>query len=177
MSFNKNATKRLSIIAGINRESRDVTNIINHTVQEYLNTIIRQVLSVVLFAGRKTILVKDVRFLHRVCPNQIQIACPTNLEKLSKLCINTVDIKMVLGGTKSYALYTLKKPFSKYVRNIITELSELDIRVGKNVMTLLQTMTEQHIINIMNRAATYTIRDNRDTLLPLDIETALKVLG
>ena len=112
MSFNKNATKRLSIIAGINRESRDVTNIINLIVQEYISTIIRQALSVVLFAGRKTILVEDVRFLHRVCPNRAKVSCPTNLDKLSKLCINPEDIKMVLVGTKSYALYTLKRPFN-----------------------------------------------------------------
>ena len=176
MSFNKNAAKRLCTVAGINRESREITNIINRIVKTYLTTTLRCIVNVVLFSGRKTILIEDVRFLHRICPDQSWVASPSKLEKLSKSCMNKKDIAEILRGTKGYAIYTLKRPFNQLVRKIIHELSEPDIRIGKNVMALLQNMTEYHIITIMNRAATYTDRDNRDTLLPLDIETVLTVI-
>ncbi len=175
MSFNKNAAKRLCTVAGINRESREITDIINRIVKTYLTTTLRRVINVVLFSGRKTVVVEDIRFLHRICPDQPWVASPSNLEKLSKICMNREDIVEILQGTKGYAIYTLKRPFNQLTREIIRELSESNIRIGKNVMLLLQNMTEQHVITIMNRAATYTTRDNRDTLLPLDIETVLKI--
>nr|QBK88136.1 MAG: histone-like protein [Marseillevirus LCMAC202] len=176
MSFNKNASKRLSVIAGINRESREIADIINSIVHEYLTKTLGNAIKVVLFSGRKTLIVDDLRFLSRICPDYPQVACPTNLAKLAKVCIESKDIEAVLRGYKGYSLYTLKRPFNNLVRGLAHELCRADIRIGKNVIPLLQNMTEHQIIKIMNQAATYTIRDNRDTLLPKDIETALRTM-
>ncbi len=176
MSFNKNASKRLSIIAGIDRESRKVTDIINKLVHEYLTKTLHNAISVVLFSGRKTLIVDDLRFLSRICPEYPQVACPTNLAKLLQVCIKTTDLETVLSGHKGYPLYTLKNPFNNLVRDITQGLSREEIRIGKNVVPLLQNMTEQYIIRIMTRAATYTLRDNRDTLLPRDIENTLRIV-
>nr|QBK87602.1 MAG: histone-like protein [Marseillevirus LCMAC201] len=168
MSFNKNASKRLSIIAGIKRGSHGVTDIIKDVARDYLTKILRSTINIVLFSGRKTLLVEDLRFLSRICLESPQVACPTNLVKLAKVCIKPKDIEAVLYGYRGYSLYTLKKPFNKLVRDIIHELYREEIRIGKNVTLLLQNMTEHHIIKVMNHAATYS---NRNTLLAKDIET------
>lgn len=177
MSFNKNASKRLSIIAGVERESRDITDIINSISQKYLFTLLNQLVNIILYSGRKTISVHDVRFLPQLCPEYPYIACATTLTKMTKLRIKRDDLEDVLRQRKGYSVYTLKKPFESLVRDIIHKLHDEEIRLGKNVVQLLQNLTEHHIIDIMNRAATYTIRDKRDTLLPRDINTVLKISG
>ena len=176
MSFNKNASKRLSIIAGIDRESREITNVINDIVQNYLDRILKQLINVVLFSSRKTITVDDIRFLPQICPNQPNIATADNLNSLTKTFIQK-DLNEILCGRKGYAIYTLKKPFDNLVRETTLNLFQDEVRIGKNVVALLQHMTEHHVITIMNHAATYTVRDNRDTLLLKDIETTLKILN
>lgn len=171
MAFNKNACKRLSIIAGINRESSKVVDIVDQIVQTFLVKTLRRVINVVIFSGRKTITVDDLRFLSHVCPDQLQIACPQSLSKMMSMC---KDTNRVMSGKEGYALFTLKKPFEQLIRKITRELCTDEIRIGKNVSLLLQTMTEHHVITIMNRAATYTARSGRETLLPRDIRNVLR---
>lgn len=173
MSFNKNASKRLSIIAGIDRESREITDIISNISHNYLTKLLKRLINVVLFAGRKTIAVDDIRFLSQICPDQPTVACPSNLSNLTKACTVQSDLEEVLRGKRGYTNYTLKKPFNNLVRSITRDLYREEIRIGKNVVSILQSMTEQHIVTVMNHAATYTIRESRGTLLPRDIETAL----
>ena len=170
MAFNKNACKRLSIIAGIDRESNKILNIIDEIVNTFLVKILRRVINVVIFSGRKTITIEDLQFLHLLCSEYPPIVCPTNLYKLLTMCKDTND---VLSKKEGYTLFTLKKPFDQLVRKIVRELFTQEIRISKNVSLLLQTMTEHHVITIMNRARTYISRENRDTLLLRDIKNAL----
>jgi len=74
-------------------------------------------------------------------------------------------------------MYTVKKPFDCLVRDIVRKLYNEEIRIGKNVAQLLQNMTEQYVINVLSQSATYTRRYNRETLLALDIETAMDSKG
>jgi histone H3/H4 len=171
MAFNKSACKRLSIIAGINRESNKIMDIIDEIVNTFIIKTLRCLTNIVLFSGRKTITIRDLQFLPLICPEYSHIACPMNLDKLLKMCKITTDI---LCGEKGYALFTLKKPFNELIHKILREQSTEEIRIGRNVGLLLQTMTEHHIITIMNRAGSNIAIENRDTLLLRDIENAIR---
>lgn len=173
MSFNKNSSKRLSILAGVERGSRELTDIINKIVKQYLHDIIYNLIQIVLFTGRKTITTDDFKILSKISPIYPNIIVANDLSKLTRLCIDTQDILTVMNCNSGYNVYTLKNPFNNYIREITRDLCEEEIRLGKNVVILLQNMVEHHLITIMNQAITYTNGDNRDTLLSKDIEIVL----
>jgi len=170
MSFNINACKRLSIIAGITRENKQVTNIINEIVNNYITIIIHNLLDIIVFCGRKTITVDDIKFLCNI-RNTPSIISSDNIN--FKSCIQQKDLILV---NKSYNIYTLKKPFINLINNIIKDyLGQNNFRIGKNVHLILQNMTEHYIIEIMKKAH-YFIMNERETLLPRDIELAVNLV-
>ena len=168
MSFNKNATKRLSLVAGISRESTEITDIVNELVKEYLCGILRQAAIICSFTGKRTILVNDIQFLSQVCGNIPKIICPNNLSKITQ-----VSIKNIISN--GYAVYTCKKPFFGLVRGLLDEMGNRHLRLGKNVVPLLQYLTEQEIISIMIKAKILMELDGRDTLLLRDMSAIIKL--
>ena len=168
MSFNKNACKRLGTIAGVNRESMEITDTVRHIVDDYLTTLIYNVIQVVRYSGRKTITVDDIRFLSQITdlPN---ITYANNLTILTKMCVNSNDMLNVLQGYSGYTIYTQKKPFAELVREIVHDSCKDDLRIGKNVTLLLQNLVEHKIIRLFNRGAEFMKSCNRDTLLAKDI--------
>lgn len=177
MSFNKNASKRLCTVAGIDRESCDIVYIIDDIARTYIDKLLQTLVTIVLFSGRKTIKVDDIRFLSQICPDQSTVVCSTNFSSMVTMCTSKQDIEQAMYGHKGYAMYTVKKPFDCLVRDIVRKLYNEEIRIGKNVAQLLQNMTEQYVINVLSQSATYTRRYNRETLLALDIETAMDYKG
>ena len=163
MSISKNACKRLSIVAGVHREEHQIIDHCNILIEKYIQKIVSDVANIVIFSGKKTITVSDVKMLC-VLSKYPQIVCPTNLDKLVNHCTNDEDLQ----SRKDYPLYTLRKPFEDCVRSF---LREFDLRIGKNVITLLQTLTEHYIIVIMSRAK--KIAEPRETLLLRDLKKAV----
>jgi histone H3/H4 len=155
MSFNKSACKRLNIAAGVERSSTELPKFISKIVDEYISSLLEKLINIANFAGRKTIVLQDVTILGKLSNKYKIIICPNNYSILVKT--NT-----------EYSLFTVKKPFEQKVRSII---EPFQLRMGKNVILLLQNMTEQYIITIIQKANIFTKNSQRDTLLPKDIES------
>lgn len=171
MSFNKNACKRLSIIAGITRENKDITTIISDIVHSFLDRMIYNLIQILNFCNRRTITVQDLQFLLKL-DNQF-IICPEQLTKLIRMCTDKKDLDAVLRGDSGYKVYTLRKPFNNLVFEICKDYTTDPPHFAKNVMILLQILTEDLIIKTMNRAG--IVMYNRDTLLIRDLELAMKL--
>lgn len=170
MSFNKNACKRLSIVAGIERESKDVMVYVNILTSEYLETLLYRITQIISLSSKKTINVNDIKFLSVICQEYPQVACPESFTKLVQVYIDSDLVRE--GG--SFALYTLKKPFETFVRDVLARLNP-DLRFGKNSLLLIQYLTEQYIISLMRNANVFMKLDNRDTLFAKDLEALKKV--
>lgn len=172
MSFNKNACKRLSIISGVSRENKDITSIINEIVYTFLDKIIYNLIQIINYCGRRTISVNDVKFLFKMTKGY-HVICSENFHKLVTMCSRKKELISVLKKEYFGCVYTLRTPFNKLINDICKSYCEDPPHIGKNVAILLQTITEDFIIRIMNRATNFMY--NRDTLLTRDIETAIKL--
>ena len=173
MSFNKNACKRLSIIAGLSRENNEITNIINKLVYKYVHGIIHSLLQIISYCDKKTITVADVKLLMSIknVGDITSIVCVDDLSKLMHIKTKQTDLFHILDGkSKGYNIFTLKSPFNNLIKGICKEIlnNESNIpHIGKNVNVLLQSLTENYIIMVMNRG---TAGISRETLLLRDIE-------
>lgn len=157
MSFNKNASKRLSIVAGIDRTSRDILYEINYITIEYIETYLKRLINILVFANRKTVTVDDMCILPYICKEYPHI-----------ICSNTLSLKKDI-------IHTLHKPFEDMVRDII-KTTNPEIRLGKNTVILLQNLAENYIVKLMRTGSLFMKSDRRDTLLPKDIDNAHKIL-
>jgi len=174
MSFNRNACKRLSFIAGIERESNEICDLIMENVDKYLYKLLDKLITLILYSDRKTITVNDIRFIHTIDNNYPNIIIPNNFSKFIKNYTNDKDIHNI---NHSYAIYTLKTPFQNLVKAHLKRIASEDIRIGKDVLIVLQNITEQFIINILKQAYLFTQLSKRETLLIRDIELALKIIN
>ena len=157
MSFNKNASKRLSIVAGIDRTSRDILDYINCVTGEYIKTYLERLVYILVFTNRKTVMVEDIRILSHICREYPHI-----------ICSDTLSVKKDI-------IHTLHKPFEDMIRDIIKTINP-EIRLGKNTVTLLQNLVEHYIIKLMSIGSLFMRSDRRDTLLLKDLENAEKIL-
>jgi len=174
MAFNKNSSKRLSIIAGINRESSDVIEIINTIAETYIHNIIKKTKHILIFTTKKTLSTTDIGILAELDNTFPQIICNDSLNELMETRMTNNDLHDVLNGEKSYNIYTVKKSFNNLVRKIIAIEFNEKIKIGKNVIVLLQNMTEQFIIILMNNALDIMNYNKHDTLVAKDIALAHK---
>ena len=70
---------------------------------------------------------------------------------------------------------TRKKPFEVFVRDILNNNYDGEIRIGKGVCSILQSLIEEYIINVLKKANMLLIHNNRDTLMAKDLKILLKI--
>lgn len=157
MSFNKNACKRLCSVVNIKRESNDIHIIINNIVNNYITNIIKAICKIVSFCGRKTITKDDINIFHKI--HNINLIYPDNI---SKIFNSNTNSQKVIESNRYYSLYTLKKPFDNMIRNIINDIHS-ELCVGKDVIILLQSITEDYIINILKKSYVYKNKEGNLT--------------
>lgn len=161
--FNTNTIKRLASLAGINRQNKDVRNYINNIADDYLNQLLKRVLNIVVYAGRKTICVEDVQFLSNICPQYPKIIASDNTDKLTVVYILNAQ------GSR-HCVRSRKKTFNTYIRTRINDLSMEEMRIGKNVSVIIQSLIEQYIVSVLKKAARLLRYQERETLLVRDLQ-------
>jgi histone H3/H4 len=168
--LNKNACKRLCRAAGIPRASNDIQDIINVICNKFLKITLARLVQLVLYTNKKTIILDDIKFLSNICPDHPKIVMASNFNKKILMTIKKDIIY--------YKIYTLKGSFNIMIRELLYEISNnKDIRFGKDVVIVLQHLTEQYIITILKSCHIHMKQNNRDTLLVKDINSTLQILN
>lgn len=151
MVLNINSVKRLCTLAGVSRISHENVELLNNLLSQHLRRLLLRLIELTNFCKLKTIGIAEIRFLTQICPNQPTILCSS---ELSQLCIP-------------------KKPFEILVRKIAFGFDP-EIRFGKNVITLLQGMTEYYLIDILSKAK---LVSSKETLTTNDISRVFKIIA
>ena len=176
MAFNKNSSKRLCFIAGIQRESSDIIEEINNIAESYIKNIIKKTQYICFLSNKKTILISDICFLSQIDDTIPKIIYSDKLGSFIKTRMKKNDIIDVIEGNKGYNVFTVKNSFNIIVKKILDE-NNSSIKLGKNVLILIQNLTEQYIIKLLNISFNIMKRNNRHTVLLKDIELANLILN
>uniref|UniRef100_A0A0K0E8W7 Histone domain-containing protein n=1 Tax=Strongyloides stercoralis TaxID=6248 RepID=A0A0K0E8W7_STRER len=70
-----------------------------------------------------------------------------------------------------------RAPFSRLVREICQDFTKTDCRLGKDVVEILQTVSEQYIIDCFKMANVVTGAREKATLYPRDMRAARKIMS
>ena len=70
---------------------------------------------------------------------------------------------------QGYKLTLCKKSFLDFVKKIINDKFNIDIRFGKNIITVLQHLVEAYIIELLFKANLLTLYSGRSKLLRSDV--------
>ena len=79
-------------------------------------------------------------------------------------------VKLIESG-----MYFRKLPFTRFVKQVIQELEELDVHVASTAMESIQAITEDHVSNLMHHSKLAIAHAGRETLRKDDIDLVIQM--